>query len=282
MTKEEAKKKICEIVDEISLDESKDFRSLNASKADSEETTDQSIEEFEKSHPVGGCLVPDNIDELPKLSLGSTKFVSPAELDLRGYCTWILDQGQNPICAGAGMAQMVSNIYFRKNNYPEKFDAMKIYKEAKRIEGNNDDGTTLTAVMQAALNFKYFDAEKCKIRTIYHTRNAIELVKYAIHKFGIMLLGLNITSEWYAANKKKTSITGNGNYRVCGGHCVCATGFIGDETKDMDNGGIIITNSWGPSWACKGSALITYREFEKEFMYGCALSNTLDGFDVVR
>ena len=97
----------------------------------------------------------------------------------------------------------------------------------------------------------------------------MEEVKYAIHKFGVMLAGLNITEEWYLCGPNKTSVTGKTHRTSMGGHAVLICGY----NKD----GVIIHNSWGEAWGSYGFALITWDEFVREFIYGATLSNCLNG-----
>lgn len=216
-----------------------------------------------QNHRLGCLLIPDNIDTLPFLA-PRVSFIAPDTIDLRDYCTKTRDQRDNPWCAAYSAMGFASNILWRKNDFPTDFDPEPLYNYAKTIDGSpSTDGTTLTAVLKGLLHQELFDAQRCSVRVL----RTIEQVKYAIHKFGCCLLGMNVSKEWYACNPEKTVISGNKDNYLLGGHAVLACGYNRD--------GIIIQNSWGVGWGAYGFALVTWREFLREFVYGAVLDNCL-------
>ena len=226
--------------------------------------TDTRAEEFGKNHPVGFLKTPKELEELPMLKLFGSDFVAPDEILLPNYCTQVEDQGSVPACAGYAASQFAENILWRKNDVPKDIDPLMLYKYAKTIDGCPDeDGTSLTAVLQALLDKDIFDKSICRIKVI---RN-LNQVKYAIHKFGCCLLGMNISREWYTCNINKPSIYGKGDQTLIGGHAVLCCGYTPE--------GIMIYNSWGIDWANYGYALITWDCAERQFSYGAVLDNCL-------
>lgn len=236
------------------------------------DTNDEYENELSHQYITGDCKIPDNIDTLPKLSLPKHPFVAPRRIDNRDQCIPTGDQGQLPHCAAWTMRGYMGAIMWKRNDYPPTdINPSEIYSHAKKIDGDpNGNGTTLTAVLDYALKNKIFDSNKCKIEVIWNVSNARDCVKYAIHKYGCILSAFNITTEWYTCNKQKSSITGNGSYRRnAGGHAVLAVGY--------DENGIYIQNSWGEQWSQWGFGLITWEEFDRQFLYAACLSNALDG-----
>jgi len=225
--------------------------------------------DFASEHPVGFCRVPDNLEDVPALSLYGRNFVAPKTIDLRDYCTKTEDQGRKPMCAAYAAAQWAENVRWRITDAPEQIDPGWIYQYAKQHDGNPDgDGTTLTAVLEALLSRGIFDSKVCKIQVI---RSSVEQLKYAIHKFGCALGGFMVTPEWYELNANNTTITGRDKRRI-GGHAVMICGFNRD--------GVIFQNSWGCEWGADGFGLILWQAFYEQFLYGAVMTNILDGLRV--
>lgn len=227
------------------------------------------IEEFAKCHKVGFCRTP-NKDSTPILSVGSEQFIAPLEVDLRGYETKTEDQGSLPYCAAFTAAGFTENVKWRVNGYPKQIDPNPIYAYAKRIDGSpNTDGTTLNAVCDALRHFGYFDPDKCKTRLIWGAEpNSRENLKFAIHRYGVALGGFNITSEWYE-KCEGNEVIGRSNTQFIGGHAVVICGY--------NPQGVVIHNSWGLNWGKKGFAIISWPEFDRQFVYAAVLTNALDG-----
>ena len=217
-----------------------------------------------KQFPVGDLLVPQNLNDLPQLLITGKKFIAPETVDLRDYCTKTTDQGENPWCAAYSAAGLASNILWRKNDYPEEISAAELYSYAKSIDGKPmEKGTSLDAVLDALLNFGYFDKRVCSVKILRTTTQ----VKYAIHKFGCCLLGMMVSNEWYYCGSRKSTIAGKKHSEQLGGHAVLCCGYNRD--------GVIIQNSWGERWGQYGFALVTWEEFEREFSYGAVIDNCL-------
>lgn len=227
------------------------------------------IEEFKRNHPVGFCKVPENRAKVPLLSVGAEKFVAPLVVDLRGYCTKTEDQGQYPYCAAYTASQFAENIKWRVNGYPKDIDPVPLYNFAKSIDGDpHGDGTTLDAVCEALRHFGYFDPDKCKTRLIWGGSGARDAVKFAIHRYGVALGAFNITEEWYGKNKNDCIIK-NGKSPHVGGHANLIAGY--------NLTGVILQNSWGLSFGLDGFSIMTWEEFDRQFIYAAVLTNALDG-----
>ena len=222
------------------------------------------VEQGASTHRAGDLLIPGNLGELPALEFARGGFVAPETIDLRDYCLQTRDQGGNPWCAAYSATSFKSNIFWRKADTPVSFDPSPVYAWAKKNDGSpNSSGTTLNAALQALIEDGSFDKRICNVKVL---RN-IKQIKYAIHKFGCCLVGLDVTTEWNNCNKNKSTICGKGKYDNMGGHAVLACGYNRD--------GLIIQNSWGENWGAYGFALITWDELEREFLYGAVIDNCL-------
>ena len=224
------------------------------------------IEEMAARYPVGDLVVPKDLETLPVLKVALSKFVVPKTVYCMDYFLPAKDQGKKPWCAGYAAAAFLENILWRRQDIPENVDPTWIYQWAKKHDGMpNVDGTSLTAVLDALLAEKWFPADKCATKVL----RSQEQVKYALHKYGCCLLGLNISKEWYACNSDKTAVYGQKECgtSLIGGHAVVAGG--------MDESGIYILNSWGEKWASYGRCLVTWDEFDRQFIYGAVIDNCL-------
>jgi len=227
---------------------------------------DTAVAEFAKEHKVGFLRMPQNM-ESQKFLLAGQKFLTPDKIDERPRMTKCEDQGSKPWCAAYAATQYAENIIWRKNGFPEEIDPTWVYADAKKLDGMPDvDGTSLDAVFMALLNGGVFNSEVCKINLVRATESD---VKFAIHKFGVMLAGFMITEEWYRVNAKKTSICDGRRLPGIGGHAVVLCGY--------DDNGAYIMNSWSSKWGNYGTALITWDKLAEQMMYGAVLENCLDG-----
>ena len=218
----------------------------------------------------GGLKVPQEIKKT-RLFCAAKNFQAPKELILTGYCVPVDDQGQKPWCAAYSAANYAENLLWRKRGFHQEIDPAPLYKFAKSIDGDPEgDGTYLECTLKALLEYGHFDPNICKIKTIggglFGNSSALQDVKYAIHRYGVIMAGFNITSEWY--NPKEGVVRGYEGTEQ-GGHAVLIVGY--------DEDGVIIQNSWGLDYAHNGFVYLTNHAFEKQFMYAAFLTNALNG-----
>ena len=227
------------------------------------------MRKFAETNKVGFCFKPKDFDGIRNFAVPK-KFMAPSRLDLRDRCTPTEDQGGNPMCAAYSAAQWAENIRWMLTGSPlPEIDPIPLYRYAKTVDGEpNEDGTTITAVLEALLSSQesVFDRTKCRVRTIRPSRIAI---KHAIHKFGCCLGGFAITDEWFDVTDKNNLISGDGEHKPLGGHCVLVCGY--------DKQGVWVQNSWGWGWGEYGFAKVSWKAFDSQFMYGGVITNVLDG-----
>lgn len=218
---------------------------------------------------VGYVFEPVNKDKIPILK-ASPKFRVPASVDLRDYCTITDNQGQAPECAAFTAANYAENIRWRLNDFIETIDPHKIYKFAKTVDGlNGGDGTTLDAVAKALLNYKILPGTESNIKIIWNDN--LNDIKYAIHKYGVVMTAFNITEDWFTLSKGSGILPINGNGKIVGGHAILGCGYNRD--------GLFIQNSWGIEWGDYGFALIPWNKVQEHFIYGCTITNVLNNLN---
>ena len=213
---------------------------------------------YRKTNYVGGGLSTTEVKITKKNIFSSAKeFKAPRKLDFREMCLQTDNQGSTPHCAGYSTAGMIEVKNWRDNNYPEQVDADGIYYEAKVLDGNNSDGTSLESAGQAALNLGLING-KLKFIT-----DDDESIKFAIHKHLTFVGGFMITDEWNMVNKNTGEIADFSNPTNLGGHAVLVCGYCPE--------GVYIHNSWGSDWGHYGFALIPWNKVTKQFMYGMTI-----------
>lgn len=231
--------------------------------------TPQNMERFAKQHPVGFLCKPHDILSLPALTFERDEFVAPKTIYNMDYNTRVEDQGEKPWCAAYAAAMFAENVLWRKYGKPPVVKEDWIYEYAKKHDGMPDmDGTTLVAAMSALLDGGLFNPSVCKVKVL----NTPEQVKFAIHKFGVCIIGMQVTQEWYYCNREKPSIYGQHEQIPLGGHAVTCCGY--------DRSGFMILNSWGPKWGSDGFALVSHDCFKRQFVYGAVLTNCLNDIEM--
>lgn len=225
--------------------------------------------EMEARHPVGGLIIPSNVKDSMLLGDMRGSAAIPQTVDCMDFCLPAKDQGDKPWCAAYAAAEYLENILFRRTHVPQSVDPAWIYEYAKKVDGMpNEPGTSIQAVFQALLANKCFGNNNCQIKIL----RTLDHVLMALHQQQSCLLGLNVSKEWYVCNSKKTAIyaqKGCDKTQV-GGHCVLCVGAIRDQ-------GLLVRNSWGDKWGFYGTSIISFDEFNRQFIYGGVVDGVLDG-----
>jgi hypothetical protein len=190
----------------------------------------------------------------------------PDTLDNSGYCTPLEHQGDKPWCAAYATGQLLSASYWREFHVKHDFPEDLLYKTAKTIEGNQQDGTTLEDILTAAENLDYgiglrpsFGGGKWE--SVYETEDVI----FALHKYGLVLVGLQITDGW--TNLNKDGSIGPGTKPI-GGHALLVSGY--SRTCNTIWG----PNWWGRDWGKGGWWYMTLDHFTRQLGYGYGVKIT--------
>ena len=218
-------------------------------------------------HRVGFLRVPKDLSTLPAFRFGKKRFVTPKTIDLSDFNLRPKDQLDKPYCAGFAAATYVENLLWRKTAIPKTIDPVPIYERAKQLDGMPDeDGTTLTAALQAVLDLGYFDKNDCSIKVL----RDIDQLKRCIHRYGCALIGVMVTKEYYSCNKNNQAVMGTGDQTVLGGHRLMSCGHLRE--------GVICRNSWGEEYGYYGDFIITWEKLAEQFVYGATLDNPMHDF----
>lgn len=223
--------------------------------------------EFIRTHKAGYLTVPANLNKLPALR-ASSKFVAPSVVNSMGLCTVTEDQGSTSKCAAYATTSFAENILWRQTHCPQQLDYDAVYAAAKAIDGNNELGTSLLSAMVGLLQVypNLFDI-KCEPQIVTTWGEDVSNIKFALHKYGCMVGGFDITRDWYDADKDTKGWIPSTGAKEIGGHAVLVCGY--------NKNGIQIQNSWGEGWGVNGFCTLRWSDVKKQFMYGCVLKGCL-------
>lgn len=228
---------------------------------------------FEKMYNPCGLRIPKRLANVKALKFGKA-LTHPKEWFCDAVVGRVEDQGQKPYCAAYSASSWLEGVLWRKTGVKEEIDPDPLYAMAKKLDGDpTGDGTTLEAVLQAALELGTIVGSDMKVKTFgggwfgndFHS--ALESVKMAIFRYGGCIIGCDIDTSWYSP--KNGVVKGGG--QSLGGHAVVAASF--------DDGGIVIVNSWGESWGHGGKAYLPYDVLKEELIYGAVITNCFNGMD---
>jgi hypothetical protein len=188
----------------------------------------------------------------------------PDRIDNSSYCTPLESQGDKPWCAAYMEAQLLSASWWREFHVRHDFPEDQLYAAAKRYDGGSGDGTTLEAIMSAAQEKDwgvglYAHLEPCE--QVFEVEDVI----FAIHKYGLVMVGLQITDGWNNLNKDGSIGPGT---KPIGGHALLVSGY----SKSCN--AIWGPNWWGKAWGKNGWWVMTLQQFEAQFGYGYAAKIT--------
>jgi len=185
----------------------------------------------------------------------------PPHLDNSGYCTPLESQGNNPWCAAYSMGQLLQASYWREFHHKVDFPEAVIYAEAKKRDRIRGDGTTLDAVM-AAVDRRDFGLGVIPTLTKERVLDVADIL-FAVHKFGLVLVGIQITKGWDQLNPDGSIGPAGGSM---GGHAVLVSGYDPDD--------IWGPNWWTRKWGQAGFWRMTRAQFADQFAYGYAVKIT--------
>jgi len=211
---------------------------------------------YNKTDHIGGGLRPPKRVATEKNSyLATPEFVAPKRIDNRDLCIATSNQFQTPHCAGYATAGFLEVQNWKRLHYPEQLNGDAIYAEAKKIDGDTSDGTSLDSAAQAAINLGLVSG---KLKYIGSDPSSIQ---FAIHTHTVCVAGFMITDEWNRVQKDTGMISDFGpSAKTLGGHAVLICGY--------DINGVYIQNSWGTDWGLYGFAQIPWPQTISQFMYG--------------
>jgi hypothetical protein len=210
----------------------------------------------------------------------------PERIDLQPFMSPIEDQGQIGSCTAQTVIGLVE--YLQISMFGQYVDASRLFlykatRDLLQLEG--DSGAYIRETIKAAAMFgvcpeqyweyreEAFDDEPSAFcysfaanykRMSYYRLQNLDEIKRSIAQGYPVALGFTC---YESIDGPEVSRTGIIPYpvkgeRVVGGHAVLAVGYADDpdakKKKRIDEGGLIIRNSWGTSWGADGYGFLPY------------------------
>ena len=204
-------------------------------------------------HKAGGLIL-KSPPASAVLMKEADKFVAPRKLDFRDMCVQTSNQEPSPHCAGYSTAGYIEVQNWRTLHYPAQVDGDAIYYEAKKIDGDPNNGTTLEAAVQGAMNLGFVSGVP------EYIANERIKVQFAIHEFCACIGAFEITDEWNNVGKDGIIPNFGDSSKPLAGHGILICGY--------DDKGIYVQNSWGSAWGLYGFGFLGWEQFDRQFDSG--------------
>jgi len=211
----------------------------------------------------------------------------PDKVDLRNFCSPVVDQGQQGSCtANAIVSGLREYLEIKGGAMLVPLSRAFLYYEEREKEGTVDqdagaapvDGMetlkTIGVCTDAEMPYSdtdfttaptsqdIIDAAKYKIAE-YHAVPSMALMKAALAEGNPIVLGIMVYESFEGEAVKETGIVPMPDIateQLLGGHAVLAVGY--DDEKEW----VIVRNSWGQGWGDKGYCYIPYGYFTPDLV----------------
>lgn len=188
----------------------------------------------------------------------------PPYINETNYCVETSYQGLAPRCVAYAVAGWIEIHDWKDEGKKHQVDPNPIYDEAKRLDGNNDPGTSIEHGVQAAMNLGLISKGRDMVR-IFNRQQ----MHYALHRVGACLAGFNATEGWNFCDSRTGFIDEKDDTEL-GAHCVLEVWFSTIDDSEGHQG------SWDVSWGCQQETLRGFGRmhgaaFDHQFIYGVAI-----------
>jgi C1A family cysteine protease len=212
-----------------------------------------------------------------------------ASADLRPFCSPIVDQGQLGSCTANAAAGLVE--YFEKRSFGAFIPAARlfIYKATRNLLGlTGDTGASLRSTMGSLALFgapseqylpydiSQFDNEPsafcyafgANYQSLVYFRldpspltgaEVLQNIKTYIDGGIPSMFGFPVYDEYYNASTTGQVAFPGATSRYYGGHANDAVGYDDNLMIGLDQGALLVRNSWGTGWGLGGYAWLSYR-----------------------
>ena len=187
--------------------------------------------------------------------LAGGALVVPRRVDNRSLLLRTSDQGSTSECAAYAMAGVIEFERWRDLGVYEQVDPHPIYQLAKEIDADNQPGTSLNSVLQAAEDLGLIRV----IKDLVVVDDANAMMR-AVHRHGVLLAGFEIDDGWMDVRPDGWITQSFGQ---TGGHAEVICGF------DQDEDWVGCQGSWGDeSYGWRGFVRMHFDLFRKQYRYG--------------
>jgi len=214
-----------------------------------------------------------------------TRSVLPKIVDLRSFCSPVVDQGELGSCTANAIASGLREYWENLSGKLTLLSRLWLYWKERYIEGtvNEDAGAyirdgmkvlqklgcapeadwpyDITKFKQTPPTKSTTDATRFKI-TQYHRVTDLVALKSALAEGYPVVIGIKVYESFESYQVAQTGIVSlpERGEQFLGGHAVLAVGYK-DDTKIKGQGVVICRNSWGESWGDIGYFYLPYSYF---------------------
>lgn len=225
--------------------------------------------------------------------------VVPASVDLRSKMSPVVDQGNLGSCTANAIASGLREyLIIAGGGVLVRLSRLFLYYKEREIEGTigEDSGAEIRDGMKVLQQtgvcpesiwpyiIKKFTKAPSKEATAaagqykinaYHRVNNLDELKIALADGQPVVIGFEVYDSFESEDVAKTGIVPMpaDDQALLGGHAVCAVGYSEKPLDGMNEGYVIVRNSWGSSWADGGYCYMPYSVFNKLVMDMWTASN---------
>lgn len=245
------------------------------------------MEDYREIYKVGGCL-PQPKD---KRDWKITELMPLRAIELpREYCSdipyeWIYDQGSSSECCACAYSLIRAMQEREQSNLDERFAPSFTYANRNReddYEGmmlrkccsKGREGSVLWSDFPNFYSYRrareIFDHRRISLLnkarpfriSSFYTAHTNEEMKMAIYLTKAVLIGINVTKEFYYPDKNGVIHYNDPNGEELGGHAIVVGGWRYIDNKPY----WIIINSWGRKWGDNGCCYISFDDLSRYLM----------------
>jgi C1A family cysteine protease len=175
----------------------------------------------------------------------------------------VLDQGMAPHCVAYTASTIKMNQEYRQHRRYYDFEEAELYARCKERDGfPNVEGTTNRAMLSVLRERGMFGRRSQSVpRHLfaagdYVRLQSLEEIKTAVYGTGLVVLGTDIDTGWYAPGADGQ--IREPNHDMQGGHDVAVIGWNDTRRRSLK-----IKNSWGSDWGYRGLGWLPYSHLEE-------------------
>jgi C1A family cysteine protease len=211
--------------------------------------------------PRGTGRIPDPPDERDFLLRAAPLRAALPEGFARTALGPVLDQGQSPQCVAFTASTVKMNQEYRQHRRYYDFDEHELYARCKEVDGYpGEAGTTNRAMLSIAKNRGMLGKRSAAVPDFpfkvgdYVRLGSVEEIKQALFTTGLVVLGIEIDTGWYA--ERTDGQIGEPNHDLRGGHDVAVVGWNNRRRS------LKFKNSWGTDWGYRGIGWLPYSHLD--------------------
>jgi C1A family cysteine protease len=221
--------------------------------------------------------------EKARIELNLPVFAAPKSVSFRKILRSRRNQGDAGSCTGFGRTRAATAITYWQTGQIVEYSPLWAYRKNQQRCGLR--GINSGATIEATVRSSQIDGEVLEKSYPYILRNYGERLPEGLTVEGetrqllqhSKLLSPEEVFQWLASGKGAVIVGVDWTHKLAnagkylddagsgsmGGHCMCISGYDGDELDRDGNPRFELDNSHGPDWADEGTSLISWKVVEQ-------------------